>query len=268
MIAEHLAHLRAAGRADTTVAMREYLLWRLHHHLPQGLAFAATVEIEDFLAKLREAGRKKATILAYRSAARQLFMWADAVGWIDGDPTINLAKPSRPKLKPRPCTSETLATALTAPEPWLTIYTLAYFQGLRCKEIAGAKREHVTAESTFIPDAKGGDPASVPTHPRVWELVRDRPPGYLVLSIKRREPVTAHWVSHTARAWLSRRGMPASAHRLRHRFATDLLEAGCDVRTLQELLRHATLAMTQAYAEVTSERKRAAISLLGTPAGR
>lgn len=267
LIDEHERHLRAAGLSEGSITLRTWLLRRLHEHLPYGLAFAATTELEGYLDGLRRLGRERATLRAYRCHMAAFFAWADEAGYLDGDPTLRMRRVRPPKYRPRPCAPAVLEVVLDAPEPWGLAYHLAYYQGLRAGEIAAARREHVTETTTYIPRAKGGDPATVPTHPRVWTLVRDRPPGRLVLS-KRGLPVSAHYVSDMARRWLGRLGFPdTSIHQLRHRFATDLLDAGVDVRTVQELLRHASLAATQVYTEVTDERKRSAIASLGTPAG-
>jgi integrase/recombinase XerC len=63
-----------------------------------------------------------------------------------------------------------------------------------------------------------------------------------------------------------RAGVKPGAHRLRHWYATKLLEAGADLRTVQELMRHASVQSTQIYTQVTDQRRREAIDRLGLPA--
>jgi site-specific recombinase XerD len=265
LIDEHAAHLRAAGRSEATIARRVWLLRRLHRHLKAGLAYASTAGIEAFLAELHQAGASRWTIRGYSQHFRGFFKWADLVGYLDGDPTLSMPRAAQPKWVPKPCTRAQVEQALGAPEPWHTAFSLAYYQGFRAKEVAGAYREHVTERITWIPAAKGGDPATVPTHPYVWELVRDRPAGPLVPARRGGGPLSPNWISRGARFHLARQGLPGlHIHRLRHSYATHLVEAGVDLRIVQECLRHASLATTQAYTHVTEERRWAAVASLPT----
>jgi len=215
------------------------------------------------------AGCSRWTIAGYSNHFRGFYAWADHAGYLDGDPTAAMDRIRPPQWLPRPCTRIEVGIALTAPAPWRTAFALAYYAGMRCKEIAAAKREHITAESTWIPDGKGGNPAVVPTHAFLWDLVRDRPAGPLVASV-RGEALTANWLSRGGSRVLRRLGLKrVTAHRLRHSFATHLLEEGADLRVVQELLRHASVATTQVYTQVTDARKRAAVAALpwlGAPA--
>lgn len=265
LIAEHARYLKV-GCAESTITARTRLLWRLHHYLPDGLGTAAQGQIEAFLAELHDAGRGPATLANYAMHIRAFFRWADAMGKLDGDPTLGMYRPPQRKFRPKPCDDQQqIEKALSSPEPWRTIYALAYYEGMRAFEIAAARREDITEETTFIARAKGGDPGVVPTHPYVWALVRDRPPGRLFPHGPRKGKVDGRWVSQEARRQFRRLGLPGlHVHRLRHSFATDQLVAGADVRTVQENLRHATLATTVVYLETTSARKRAAIELLPT----
>ena len=270
LIEEYETHLRAAGRAEATIVKRVEILWRLHHHLRLGLRFATTAGIEAFIADLQRKGRKAWTIYGYDGHIRQFFAWADLVGALDGDPTLHMPRPKPGKFRPRPMSPMQVQVALAeVPEPWHTMFCLAYYEGLRASEIASCHREDITADTTYIRRAKGGERSSVPTHPEVWGLIKDRPPGPLFTTPHGKKP-TGRWVSAGTRRHLHRIGLrDCHLHRLRHSLATQLLERGHDLRTVQEILRHASVATTQAYTDVTDERKRAAIVSLpsvGTPA--
>jgi integrase/recombinase XerD len=262
LIAEHARHLLAAGCSQVTIDSRTRLLWHLHDHLEYGLAFAATTQIEAFLASFAARGRKRATIANYTMHLKGFYRWADLAGHLDGNPTLTMRQPRPPKPSPKPVTHAELEAALTrAPEPWRTAFALAYYEGLRAMEIAACYREYVTPDWLYVPNGKGGEPAAVPTHPYVWALIAPRPPGRLFPT------ATPKTISMGAIREFRRLGLTGvHIHRLRHTYATDLIEAGVDLRTVQECLRHASVATTQAYISVTSERKRAAVQLLATPA--
>lgn len=269
LLDEYADNLRAAGRSEQTITNRIRLLHRLHNHLEAGLLYASTAGIEAFLADLRRQGRKRWTIRGYGQHFRSFFRWADHAGYLDGDPMLSMPRPDQPRWSPHPCTRAEVARALSAPEPWHTAFALAYYEGARCKEIAALDRTDVTETTVRFPDTKGGDPDVVPTHPYVWQLVHHRPPGPLVAG-SRGQPLSPNWISRGAKNTMRRLGLiNGHIHRLRHSYATHLLEEGVDVRLVQVLLRHASLATTEAYTHVSDDRLRAAVRtlpVLGAPA--
>lgn len=267
LIDEYEEHLQPVCSEDT-VTRRIGLLKRLHDFLPAGLAYAKTYQLEGFLAQLRRKGCGRATMATYDAHIRGFFGWADKLGKLDGDPTLLMRRPKFPRFQPKPATHDQVQAALAAPEPFRTMFALAYYEGLRAFEVAACRREDITEEITFVPRGKGGRRAAIPTHPALWALVRDRPPGRLFPIGRNGGEVNGHWVSQMARRQFRRMGMPTmTIHRLRHSTATHLIHAGVDAVTVQQIMRHASLATTQVYVETNSARKRAAIVLLpGAPA--
>lgn len=263
LITEHARHLLAAGCSQVTIASRTRLLWHLHHYLDFGLAYASTTQIEAFLASFTARGRKRSTIACYAMHIRGFYRWADRAGQLDGDPTLTMKRPKPANFRPKPITWNQLVTALTrAQEPWRTVFALAYYEGLRAKEIAAIRRQDITETVLYIPNGKGGEPAAVPTHPYVWSLTSELPPGRLF------PDATPKSISAGAIRQFKRLGLvDVHVHRLRHTYATDMLTAGADLRTVQECLRHASVATTQAYTYVTGERKRSAVVALPMPTG-
>ena len=188
------------------------------------------------------------------------------------------ADPSRPRLRgprvkkglPRPVTPDdavNLADAVrqSAAEDWIgardrAMLMLMYGAGLRIAEALSLRGADLPLGETLVVTGKGGKQRVVPLLPLVRHAVADyaaRCPWTLLPA----EPLfrgakggalgQGMVQKATARARLAL-GLPASAtpHALRHSFATHLLGAGADLRSLQELLGHASLGSTQIYTKV------------------
>lgn len=261
----HLKHLEAAGRPRSTIEARGDVMRRLTRRLDYGLAYAATEQIEAWWAELHQLRRAKATIAIYQYHVQEWYLWACRAGFLDGNPTLGMARTKVPLGMPNPCSEEELALALSLAEPMRTAVILAAFEGFRRTEISKADRRHFTEDITLIPDGKGGQPAAIPTHPYVWEHVCDRPPGLLVTG-RRGQPVDGHWLSVQARAMFDGLGMPeVHLHRLRKRYGTLIQELYGDIRVTQECLRHKNVSTTMIYTMVTPGRRNAAVAMLPVP---
>jgi len=141
-----------------------------------------------------------------------------------------------------------------------------YGAGLRVSECVGLDVDDVdtsryTATILHVRAGKGDKARLVPLHPRgqraidAWRAVRGILPGdprpLFVGATGGR--LTTRSVQRNLRKWLGAAGIaqPATPHALRHSFATHLLDEGVDLRTIQELLGHASLASTQIYTKVS-----------------
>lgn len=268
LISGYLAHLRAAGYSNETLRVRGSVLARVDEDVPHGLEAANATELEEWLGR---AGWSRWTRYNYFEHLAAVFGWAAARGILDWNPMSALVRPRPPGMDPRPASEEQLAIAMTLHRPIRTAVELAAFQGLRCAEIAGLHRKDVTAEWTAVL-RKGGKTQLLPTHTVVWAAIEALPPGPIVPS-PRGKPYVPRRLSHLASQALTGVGLPElTLHRFRHRFATRLLlekeagGAGANIRTVQELMGHASVASTQIYTLVTSRQRRAAIAALSAPA--
>ena len=262
LIPAHLEHLRAAGKSERTIAARRHLIARLHKDLPYGLAYAATEQLEAWLAS---PGWSRWTRKTYTNHVISFYRWATIHEHLDGDPTARLGRPKAPRCVPRPVTDEQLALALSCPEPLLTAVMLASLAGLRVDEVAHARREDITEAQLYIPVGKGGSPGSVPTHPDLWAHIRNRPDGYLVEGP--RGPVDGHWITVLARKTFTQLDMRPrrTMHEFRHWYGTMIHRANGDARVTQECLRHENVSSTQIYTQVADGRLTAAVSSLRLP---
>jgi site-specific recombinase XerD len=271
----HVTWLKASGRhAKNTITDRQRLLrhadtWLLDHQRssgmvdpkPDGLYNASETEIIGYRATATWSQWTKHT---YDGHLREFYRWGVAHGLLALDPMLYIPKPRQGDRTPNPCTTAELQTALTAPnQPWRRAILLAMYGGLRCCEIVTVRRQDIINDRFRI-KGKGGKTRWVPVAPALWREIKDAPPGLLCVGASRGQPLTAGLLTQMQRPIWRRLGLDEEfhLHRARHWFATSLLEAGADLRTVQELLGHASLQSTQGYLGVTSARMVGAVDLL------
>jgi len=154
-------------------------------------------------------------------------------------------------------------------EPWIhardaAVLALLYGCGLRISEALGIKRGDFGARDTLTVTGKGRKQRMVPLLPQVEKLIADyvaRCPydlpedGPLFVGAKG-GPLSPRLIQLAMARLRGALGLPETAtpHALRHSFATHLLARGGDMRSIQELLGHASLSTTQIYTEVDAER--------------
>lgn len=113
----------------------------------------------------------------------------------------------------------------------------------------------------MVRNGKGGKdrviPLAVSIAQRLQNFIQDMKPGQKVFKLK------AACISNKIRQFAKKAGLDGfHAHTMRHKFATDLLERGANIKQVQELLGHENLATTEVYLSVTDQGKRDAINLL------
>jgi integrase/recombinase XerC len=154
-------------------------------------------------------------------------------------------------------------------EPWIhardaAVLALLYGSGLRISEALGLKRSGFGAGDAITVTGKGRKQRMVPVLPQVQKLVADYAAlcpydlpeqGPLFVGAKG-GPLSPRVVQFAMARLRGALGLPETAtpHALRHSFATHLLARGGDLRSIQELLGHASLSTTQIYTEVDAER--------------
>lgn len=259
LIETHLTAMAAEGAALSTRKDRGRCLRRLHDDLPFGIAAATTEQIQAWLSYEQWSRWTRRT---YANHLFGFYAWLVDEGYLPEDPTAGMASPKAPKCMPRPASDEQLAIALTAPEPLRTAVLLAAYAGLRRSEIVGVDRDHVSQDTIYIPNAKGGDPQTVATHPVVWEHIQARPRGPLITDVEGTR-LTANQLSSLALRWFRLLGLPAfGLHRFRHWYGTMIQREHHDLLITQQALRHASVVSTQGYALVASQARDDAIRSL------
>lgn len=272
-----------AGSADNTrrayhTDVVEYLAFMTGHKgEAQGMAALRDIGVPDMRAWM---AHTRATGVGSRSLARKLSAVKSFYRWLaerDGfDPTAVLAAraPKFQRKLPRPLDKGAARAVIDTIEmqsqtSWIgardvAVVTVLYGCGLRISEALGLNGADAPLPQILRITGKGGKERIVP----VIMAARDAVNAYLALCPYRLEPdaplfrgarggrLSARMVSGAMQATRMQLGLPATAtpHALRHSFATHLLEAGGDLRAIQELLGHASLSTTQSYTAVDTAR--------------
>lgn len=255
--------MQAQGLSQATITERTRLIRQLARTTGTDPAALTPHTLTVFLAAIDS----PVTADAYYSIARAWCSWLVRAGHRDDDPTMRVPRPRVPPARPRPITRPQLDTLLATPlrQDTRTKILLAAYAGLRIHEIAKIRGEDIDpAGGTLTVTGKGGRTDLLPAHPVILTQAASYPRRGLWFPSPTRpgQHVTAQTVGTVIARALRRAGIDATAHQLRHFFATSLLEAGVDSRIVQTLMRHASLATTGRYLGVTLTQQRAALNSL------
>lgn len=288
-LAQWLAALETLERASprTVDAYRrdvDGFLDFLSGHLggPVSLAELSRLSAADFrsyLAQRKRDGLAAASLARALSSVRAFFRYLSAENLVSNSSIHALKAPRVPRRLPRPLSVEGAGALVDqadadARKAWVgardkALFTLIYGTGLRISEALSLTPRDLAGETLTI-TGKGGKPRVVP----LMAMVRETIDAYLrVLPFARTDdaplfrgarggalsPRLAQLAMEKLRLRL---GLPESAtpHALRHSFATHLLESGADLRTIQDLLGHASLSTTQGYTAVDLAQLRRAVA--------
>ena len=227
-----------------------------------------------YLVHLTERRLERTTIHLKMSALRSFYRWLVRMGHVKQNPVMGLSLPKLAKKLPKFLTVQQMETLLEAPlkadgEPVAKLRDKAmleviYSAGLRVHELVGLNDEDVDLLSEIVRvRGKGkkerlaaiGAPA-VDALQKYLELRGSDSPRSPMFRNLQGDRLTARSVQRLLKKYLIATGLDPSLtpHKLRHSFATHMLDAGADLRSVQELLGHASLSTTQIYTHVTAER--------------
>lgn len=288
MIDDFALYLSAErGRSANTVLAYQRDLTSLAEFLADsGGGRPFEVELADlraWLASMSGGGSVPSTIARRVSAVRGFYKWAVAAGLSDTNPAARLRSPKLPARLPPELSKEVAAQAIdqasasdrgvstTIATRDAAILEVLYGTGLRVGELCSLELASIDWERALLQViGKGNKERRVPLGPpavhalRAWlgvrsELMGGRSTTALFLGAQGNR-IDQRVVRRLVHQVLERvPGAPSMGpHGLRHAMATHVLEGGADLRSVQELLGHASVATTQIYTHVTNERLRAA----------
>lgn len=234
------------------------------------------IDFRAFLAGRRRDGAGSRTLGRSLAGIRSLIRFLERQGLVNAAAVNAMRAPKQPKSLPKPLTVSdalrvTSASEQLAVEPWVAardaaILSLLYGSGLRISEALGLRARDIfnPAQTTIRVTGKGGKTRLVPVLAVTLEAVETyrrlcpydlAGEGPLFLGA-RGGPLQPAIIQRAMASMRSALGLPPTAtpHALRHSFATHLLGRGGDLRTIQELLGHASLSTTQMYTGVETDR--------------
>jgi site-specific recombinase XerD len=288
---EHLAADRGASeytQRNYRQTLYDFVAWHdLERKCPP---VWKNLERDDFRAYLRFLGRGKlgrAAIQLRFSALRSFYKFLIRRGEVESSPIKNIVLPKLAKRLPRFLTADQMLDLLKAPlqgmiekkpsmgrpvEPWVFLRDVAiletiYSCGLRISELCGLKAEDVSWEEQLLRvRGKGKKERLVPIGGPALRAIESyclklgfvpatNEPVFLGHA-KKRTAMSPRNLQLRLKGYLIQAGLdPAlTPHKLRHSYATHLLDAGADLRSVQELMGHAHLVTTQVYTHVSTER--------------
>jgi site-specific recombinase XerD len=221
-------------------------------------------DVETFLDK-RALG--PVTRTNWLSHLGSFYGWAVVHEHTARNPIARLTRPRLRRKLPRPISELELRRALAeSRSAMLTCWLLlGAYAGLRCMEIAGLRGEQVDLDRGELRVVGKGDKERVvPIHDKVAAALEPfcGGPGPLFIGSITGDSFTPAQVSRLIGGHFRRCGINATAHQLRHRFASQILEETGDIAIVAELCGHESLETARIYAEVSNRRKRSAVDLL------
>lgn len=231
-------------------------------------------DFRNFFSYRAKKNIRKASIAREESSVRNFFKWLDDNNIMQNTAVFQISSPKLPKVLPRSLDVNTIFEVIekateNCSEPWLgsrdkAIFTLLYGCGLRISEALSLNVEDIANKDFIKIRGKGNKDRYVPMLPiilnRIAEYKRNCPyelrEGDALFLGAKGERVNPRIIQRKLQKIRTEMNLPQNItpHALRHSFATHLLSQGSDLRSIQELLGHASLSSTQRYTDVNLDK--------------
>ena len=291
-----IGFLRAEQRASPET-LRNYAsdLRQLHRFLLSRRLVSSPIDpnslssdaVRAYLQWLDQKGNKPSSLARKLAAGRSFYRYLSRRGMVNDNPVDGMRTPKQPKLLPRVLTKDDADALMTFPAG-LTVWSLRdralletlYSTGARVGELVALDIGDVRElEGLVRLQGKGRKERIVPIGEMALDAIRRYrlslplpsagvPPRALFCN-QRGGRLTSRSVARVVNRYSSRlAGGAVSPHALRHSFATHLLDEGADLRSIQEMLGHASLRTTQRYTHVATDQLLAVYDRAHPRAGR
>jgi len=230
------------------------------------LAKLTPADIRAFITSRRSEGLGAGGVQRALAAVRSFYKFLAKEGILENAAARSIRTPRVRRGLPRPLSVEDAGRAIDEAGEhkveWMgardaALLTLLYGAGLRISEALGLKRGDIPLGETLTVVGKGAKERSIPVLPLVATALNDYaaqipftgPPSSPLFLSRRGKPMSPREAQGLMQRLRGALGLPekATPHALRHSFATHILQGGGDLRSVQELLGHASLSTTQVY---------------------
>lgn len=279
--AAHLAAVEGASPHTVrayTADLRGFLAFQSVHEGgelgPAPLRAIGPRGLRAWMAAERGGGLGARSLARKLSSVKSFYRWWSERDGFDATPVLSARSPKHQRRLPRPLPEDAAAEMIDRvgaldERPWVAardvaVVTLLYGCGLRISEALGLPADILPMGPAIRVRGKGGKERELPVidaaRAAVSEYVRlcphDLAPGTPLFRGIRGGPLSQRAVAQAVATARMQLGLPdtVTPHAMRHSFATHLLDAGGDLRAIQELLGHASLSTTQAYTAVDTAR--------------
>ena len=274
--AQFLAAQSDPGAADDGVDLHDLpsLAERPVAPLSKALLAVEPTEVRAFLAAMRNAGLSKATMARKLAALRSFYKYLVRIGQLKTSPVSVIRTPRQDKRLPKCLDIRQVEALLAAPDTDTllgsrdrAILETIYSAGLRVSELVGLNLEDLdefTAALRIRGKGKkerlaplgGKAMESIDAYRRMRDAAFGRQNRGALFVNQRGHRISDRSIRRKLDKYLAMAGIPAgvSPHTLRHSFATHMLNAGADLRSVQEMLGHESLSTTQIYTHLTTRR--------------
>jgi integrase/recombinase XerC len=253
--------------------LQRFAQYCANHHIP--VEGASPYEVQSFIADLSAEGAAAVSINRALSSVRGFFRYLYRFKFRSDDPTADLRNLKSPKQLPTFLWEGEMAhfaelpdtAGILWPERDKALIMVMYSAGLRISEVANLKIQDLEGDlssawvvgkgdkerQVFFSD-EGREALTLYLTSRASRIHQDKATDRLFIN-RNGGPLSVPGIRWIISKYAERSGLdkPIHPHSLRHSFATHLVNAGCDVRMVQELLGHASLSTTQRYTHVDME---------------
>ncbi|MBI2849331.1 MAG: site-specific tyrosine recombinase XerD [Chloroflexi bacterium] len=234
--------------------------------------------IVSFILNLKDRKYASATVARKVAAVKSFFNFLVGEGALENDPTEDIDSPQVGKSLPHILSIQEMERLLEQPDRHSgpeskrdkAMLELLYATGMRISEMLSLNQDDVNLAEGYVRCwGKGSKERLIPIHPQAVKVLQQylqeaRPlliranPQQAIFTNRRGERLTRQgfWLILKGYAKKADINSPVTPHTLRHSFATHMLSEGADLRSVQELLGHASIATTQVYTHLTREHVR------------
>jgi len=257
LLADFSGWLRLRGYSPRTARQYRYIVLRFLGFVEKPPEEVTPADVSAYLSNLASSGLSPRSLYTHTCALRTFYRFMADIGMVEDNP-VRVDRPRVGRRLPTVLTRAEVERLLQAAETEreVVVLRLLYFTGMRVSELCSLTWDRVDlSEGVIRVLGKGNKERMVLVDPETAEILRgwrEKSRGERVVPLSPR--TVQRMIKEVARrAGINKRVTP---HALRHSLATHLLEAGADIRAIQELLGHASLSTTQVYTHVSAEHLR------------